>query len=339
MKKSLPRLALWLLSALSVVAPLACRAEKPAPNIPRMLQGSSVPAGPFTSVNSPEWKHTFTSKYADVNGIRLHYVTGGTGTPLILLHGYPQTWYGRRKVMPTLAQKYTLVVPDMRGLGDSSRPADGDYTKKTVADDVYKLCRSLGYTSVDIAGQDMGAPVAYAFAASHPDYAKHLVVIEGGAIPGFGLEDLENPAKGGSWHFGFFATPEFPELLTKGHEREFLTRFAFRGRFVYQKAAMTDADIAEYEKPYLRPGGMVAGFGCYRAFAQDAKDNQILNATKLAIPVLTVGADKSFGDTSEAVRRYANNARSVVVKDCGHFVYDEQPDELARQMLAFLSAS
>lgn len=296
----------------------------------------------FASISAqaqiPEADHfnrIFHHHFTMVNGIRLHYVMGGSGEAVVLLHGYPQTWYGWRKVMPLLAQKYTVIVPDMRGLGQSSRPQDGDYTKKSVADDIYKLAQQLHLSRLYLAGQDMGGPVAYAFAARHPEMVIKMAAIDTG-IPGFGLEAAMNPAQGGSWHFGFFAAPEFPEMLTKGREKAFLTKFAFRSQYVYQKSAFTEADIDEYLRSYIAPGGMTAGFGYYRAFAQDARDNRDLGKSKLTLPVLAVGGDHGLGDfTLRNMKQCAENVQGVIIRECGHFVYDEQPEQLARKMLEF----
>jgi pimeloyl-ACP methyl ester carboxylesterase len=295
--------------------------------------------GRFQSVNAAPNRSSssaFNHEFVEVNDIRLHYVRAGKGTPIVLLHGYPQTWYGWRKVIPLLAQNYTVIVPDMRGLGQSSRPADGDYTKKNVAVDIYQLMQRLGYARFAVAGQDMGGPVAYALAARYPEAITSLVAIDTG-IPNFGLEAAMNPAEGGSWHFGFFATPTFPEMLTRGREVEFLTQFAFRSPYVYQQAAVTDADIAEYLRSYSTPEGMSAGFGYYRAFAQDRLDNQAFSR-KLTLPVLAIGGEHGLGEfTAVNLRNAAENVKSAIIKDCGHFVYDEQPEALANEILTFLA--
>jgi pimeloyl-ACP methyl ester carboxylesterase len=278
----------------------------------------------------------FSHRFVTVNGVRLHYVIGGQGDAIVLLHGYPETWYDWRKIMPALAQHYTVIAPDMRGLGESSIPADGDYTKKTVADDIYKLVQSLGMRRVFLVAQDMGAPVALDYAALHPDDVRDLIFIDSG-IPGFGLEKAMDPAHGGAWHFGFFAAPEFPEMLTSGRENEFLTAFAYRSHFVYQKAAFTDADISEYVRHYTKPGGMTAGFGYYRAFAQDAKDNQeLLGKTKLTLPILAVGGEHGLGDFGEKnLNETATNVTGLIIKDSGHFVNEEQPQPLAQAIITF----
>ena len=272
---------------------------------------------------------TFTHKSTTVNGVTLHYVIGGKGEPIILFHGYPETWYDWRKIMPALSRQYTVIAPDMRGLGDSSRPADGDYTKKSVADDIYQLVQRLGYKQVYLVAQDMGGPVAIAYAAAHPDTVRKMVIVES-SIPGYGLEEAMDTAHGGSWHFGLFADTETALLLTKGREREFFTQWAFRGKYVVDKTVFTEADIKEYVGHYAAPGGMAAGFGYYHAFAQDAKDNAILFAqTKLPFPILAVGADHSFGDaTLKSVQSIGTNVRGVIMKDCGHFVNEEKPAEL-----------
>ena len=281
---------------------------------------------------------TFTHKTMTVNGLRLHYVVGGQGDPVVLLHGYPETWYDWRKVMPVLARHYTVIVPDMRGLGDSSRPADGDYTKKSVADDLYKLVQNLGYKQVFLAAQDMGGPVAVAFAGIHPETVRRAVIVESG-IPGFGIESAMDTAHGGSWHFGLFADTETALLLTKGHEKEFFTRWAFRGNYVVDKTVFTDADINEYVKHYTAPGGMAAGFGYYRAFAQDAKDNAALFAqAKITCPVLAVGGDHAFRDTTlKNMQNVCTDVRGVMVENCGHFVNEEKPAELSRLITDFFA--
>ncbi|HEY0759497.1 MAG TPA: alpha/beta hydrolase [Acidisarcina sp.] len=278
------------------------------------------------------------SATAVVNGIHVHYVLAGHGPLVVLLHGYPESWYDWRKIIPKLAGSYTVLAPDMRGLGDSSRPADGDYTKKAVAEDIYQLVLKLGYKQAFMAGQDMGGPVVIAYAAAHPEAVKKVVFIESG-VPGEGLEAAMDTAHGGSWHFGFFATPEIPEMLIRGREREFYTAWAFRGPFVQHKDVFTDAVIGEYVRHQAAPGGLTAGFGYYRAFAQDAKDNAVTFASKrLSMPVLAVGADKSFGEfTAKNARNVATNVEAVMIEDCGHFVNEEQPDKLAEAMLAFFA--
>ncbi len=161
--------------------------------------------------------------------------------------------------------------------------------------------------------------------------------IESG-VPGEGLEEAMDTAHGGSWHFGFFASPDIPEMLTRGREKEFFTAWAFQGEFVRHKEAFPPNVIAEYVRHYSAPGGMTAGFGYYRAFVQDAKDNTVIfSKSKLMMPVLAVGADHSFGEfTAKNARNVATHVESVIIEDCGHFVDEEQPEALAKVLLAFL---
>lgn len=276
----------------------------------------------------------FAHQTADVNGVQLHYVQGGSGTPIVLLHGYPETWYAWRKVMPALIDRYTVIAPDMRGLGESSRPTQG-YDKKTVAEDIHQLVEKLGFQQIALVSADMGGPVAYAYAAMYPEEVSHFVLLESG-IPGFGLERLMDVAHGGSWHFGFFMARNFPEMLTAGREREFLTAFAYQGS-TYIKDAIGEADIDEYLRHYASPGGMTAGFEYYRAFPQDAQDNQELGKKKLTMPVLALDAEHGYGGNIATMETVATNVQGAVVPNSGHWVAEEQPQYLVNQILEFLS--
>lgn len=276
----------------------------------------------------------FAHQTADVNGVQLHYVQGGSGTPIVLLHGYPETWYAWRKVMPALSDRYTVIAPDMRGLGESSRPTQG-YNKKTVAEDIHQLVEKLGFQQIALVSADMGGPVAYAYAAMYPEEVSHFVLLESG-IPGFGLERLMDVTHGGSWHFGFFMARNFPEMLTAGREREFLTAFAYQGS-TYIKDAIAEADIDEYLRHYASPGGMTAGFEYYRAFPQDAQDNQELGKKKLTMPVLALDAEHGYGGNIATMETVATNVQGAVVPNSGHWVAEEQPQYLVNQILEFLS--
>ncbi len=276
----------------------------------------------------------FAHQTADVNGVQLHYVQGGSGTPIVLLHGYPETWYAWRKVMPALSARYTVIAPDMRGLGESSRPTQG-YDKKTVAEDIHQLVEKLGFQQIALVSADMGGPVAYAYAAMYPEEVSHFVLLESG-IPGFGLERLMDVTHGGSWHFGFFMARNFPEMLTAGREREFLTAFAYQGS-TYIKDAIAEADMDEYLRHYASPGGMTAGFEYYRAFPQDAQDNQELGKKKLRMPVLALDAEHGYGGNIATMETVATNVQGAVVPNSGHWVAEEQPQYLVNQIIEFLN--
>src|SRR3712207_89726 len=222
---------------------------------------------------------TFSHHMATVNGIQMHYVIGGQGEPVVLLHGWPETWYAWRHVMPALAKNYTVIAPDLRGLGDSSKPPTG-YDGKTLAEDIHQLVTQLGFKTIFLVGHDIGTQVAYSYAAAHPTEVKSLAVMEL-TIPGF-----VPPGRMPLWWVIFHQTPDVPEALVQGKEMMYLSWF-FQN-LAYNPAAITQADINEYVTHYSAPGGMRAGFEHYRAFPQDAIQNQNYSKTKLTMPVLAL---------------------------------------------------
>ena len=198
---------------------------------------------------------TFSHHMASVNGIQLHYVIGGHGDPIVLLHGWPETWYAWHKVMPALAKNYTVIAPDLRGLGDSSKPPTG-YDGKTVAEDIHQLVTQLGFKTIFLVGHDIGTQVAYSYAAAHPNETKRLVILD---VPIAGIGPEENIT--GLWWAQFHNVRDIPEMLVAGHEREYLTWF-YRN-YSYNPDAITEEDIEEYVSHYSAPGGMRAGFEYY----------------------------------------------------------------------------
>jgi len=287
----------------------------------------------MTIAQPASFNQTFSHHTATVNDIQLHYVIGGKGAPVVLLHGYPETWYAWRKIMPTLAEHYTVIVPDLRGFGDSAKPVTG-YDKKTVAEDIHQLVRQLGHERIFLVAHDMGTPTAYAYAAAHPTEISRFIFIEGG-IPGFGLEDFMDVSRGGRWHFGFFMAPKIPELLTAGREREFLTEFTYRVD-VHNKTAISEADIDEYMRTFAAPDGMRPGFEHYRALLADGKYNRETFQEKLPMPILAVDGEKSFNGLSlQQLQKVAVNVRGSIIKDCGHFVAEDRPEELVAQIISF----
>lgn len=278
---------------------------------------------------------TFSHRTAQANGVKLHYVIGGKGDAVVLLHGYPETWYSWHKVMPALAANHTIIAVDLRGLGESEVTPSG-YDKRTVAEDVHQLLEGLNIKKFILVSHDWGGNVAYSLANAYPNTVSKLVIIEI-SIAGFGLEKAMNVAEGGSWHFGFFMS-EFAEKLTKGREREFLTDFAFKGKFVFNKNAFSQKDIDEYVRHYTKPGGMTAGFNYYRTALDDAKYNRANFKGKLQMPVLAIGGDKSFGEgVAASLKLVAENVESIVIKDSGHFISKEQPEELTKKLLTFFN--
>lgn len=283
---------------------------------------------------------TISHHHAELGEVMLHYVTAGSGPPVVLLHGWPQTWWEWRRVIPHLAARHTVIAPDLRGLGDSSRPLTG-YDKRTVANDVWLLLtEKLGLRSFGLVGHDWGGPTAFALASMHPEAVRKLSIIDV-VIPGDGGDFSEG---GRRWHHQFHITADLPEALVAGRERIYLDWFY--KTFAYYPDRITAADLDEYVRTYSAPGAMRAGFAYYRAIGQDARDNAALLATgfRLPMPVLAIGGAVSYphgrgrGESVEAsMRRVATSVRGVVVPEAGHFVPEEQPEVVARLLLDFFA--
>jgi pimeloyl-ACP methyl ester carboxylesterase len=280
---------------------------------------------------------TFSHHTASVNGIQLHYVMGGKGDPVVLLHGWPETWYGWHKIMPALAKNFTVIAPDLRGLGDSSKPPTG-YDGKTIAEDIHQLVTQLGFKTIYLVGHDIGTQVAYSYAAAHPTDVDKLAVMEL-PIPGFTPPKLE----GKIWWFIFHQTPGVPELLVEGKEKEYLS--GFYHNLAYNPAAITQADIDEYVNHYSAPDGMRAGFEYYRAFPEDAAQNMNYSKTNLTMPVLAMGSGylPVFGGniTMQSVvygmKMLAPNVTGITVPNSGHWIPEENPKFVIEQLTKFFN--
>jgi pimeloyl-ACP methyl ester carboxylesterase len=282
---------------------------------------------------------TFSHHMAIVNGIQLHYVMGGQGDPVVLLHGWPQTWYAWHKVMPALARNYTVIAPDLRGLGDSSKPVTG-YDGNTTAEDIYQLLTQLNLDGkIYLVGHDVGAQTAYSYTAIHPNNVSKLVIMDF-IFPGFYPPNLEGVC---CWWFSFHQTRDIPELLTAGNEREYLSWY-YRG-LSYNPEAITEADIDTYVSSYSAPGGMRAGFEYYRVFPINEEQNKALSETKLQIPVLALagdiypalGGDAPGNFALESTQDLAENIKGVIVPLSGHYMPEEQPQFVVEQLTKFFS--
>ena len=277
-----------------------------------------------------------THHYFDAGDVTLHYVLAGKGDPLLLLHGWPQSWYCWHKVMPALAEHFSLIAPDLRGLGDSSRPQDG-YDKATIAEDIRKLVHDhLKLDAYHLMAHDWGGPVAFALAATYPEHVRKLVMLDT-AVPGDGSGTFSQ--HGRRWHHAFHRTADLPEALVAGREDIYLGWF-YRN-YGYQPGAITPADMQEYLRTYRQPGALRAGFSYYRALQQDVAHNESLleKNGKLTMPVLALGGGKSFGrgiETLESLQRVSEDVRGGVIDDCGHWMQEEQPELVVEQVLAFL---
>jgi pimeloyl-ACP methyl ester carboxylesterase len=287
---------------------------------------------------------TFSHHMAVVNGVQIHYVIGGHGAPVVLLHGWPETWYEWRHEMPALAKNYTVIVPDLRGLGDSSKPLTG-YDGKTVAEDIHQLVAKLGFKTIFLVGHDLGTQIAYSYAAAHTTEVKRLVVMEITAIPGFAPPVGPVSVRMPTWWSLFHQVPDMPEALVQGKELLYLSWFYHN--LAYNPAAFTQADINEFVSHYSAPGGMRAGFQYYRAFPQDAIENQNYSKTKLTMPVLALAASyyPAFGGNISmpgllyAMKILAQDVKAVIVPNSGHWVPEEQPQFVIKQLANFFAGS
>ncbi|WP_234820564.1 alpha/beta fold hydrolase [Mycolicibacterium goodii] len=268
--------------------------------------------------------------------IKLHYVTAGTGDPLVLLHGWPQTWYAWRKLIPLLSDEFTVIAPDLRGCGDTSKPADG-YDKKTVARDIRRLVEILGDAPVHIVGHDIGAAVGYAYAAQWPEHTRTMTFIES-SLPAFGQEELMDVAKGGSWHFGFNMAGDITEDLVRGRERLLIEYWMRRTTVgVVDPTSAEPHALDQYARAMAQPGGLRGSFAHYRALPQDRADNRELGRTKLTMPVLAVEGRRGQGGHSiSTMRKVAADVKTAVIDRAGHYPAEENPAELANVLLDFL---
>jgi pimeloyl-ACP methyl ester carboxylesterase len=277
---------------------------------------------------------TFTHHMASVNGIQMHYVIGGQGDPLVLLHGWPETWYTWRHVMPALAKNYTVIAPDLRGLGDSSKPLTG-YDGKTLAEDIHQLVTQLGFRTIFLVGHDIGTQVAYSYAAEHPTEVEKLAVMDF-TFPGFAPPGITP-----RWWFFFHQTPDVPEALVEGKEMEYLSWFY--QNLAYNPSAITQEDINEYVSRYSAPGGMRAGFEYYRAFQENVMQNQNYSQTMLPMPVLALGAayipvlggNITMPTIVYGMQQLAENVQGIRVPNSGHFIAEEQPQFVINQLSNF----
>ena len=277
----------------------------------------------------------FTHHHATARNIKIHYVEGGSGDPVLLVPGWPQSWYAWRHVMPALAERYRVIAIDPPGLGDSGRPAA--YDTAAIATYIDALLDTLELERVDFIGHDIGAWIGYAYAVRHPAKVRRLALIDA-AIPGIAPADafaLTPERINKTWHFSFNALPGLPEALVAGRERLYLA-WLFNARST-NKAAIDDAAIAEYTRVYSTPGAMSSGFAYYRAILESIAQNKETAVIKLSMPVLAVGGAQWMGPMMETmVAPVAPDLRVEVVANSGHFVPEEAPEALCRIVQKFL---
>ena len=303
------------------------------------MSSTSIPEGRGSVTGAPDLPPGFTgifsSRYVDTGEVRLHAVTGGDGPPLLLVHGWPESWYAWRKVMPALARDFSVVAVDQRGMGLSDKPAGG-YDTRTLANDLAGLMDALGHERFAVVGHDTGFAVSYALAADHPGRVARAALLEipgspGAApsppvfVPGFINDRL--------WHLPFNRIEGLNEQLVTGNERAF-----FGWEFDAAAKKLPDEVIDHYVDGLSNPDSLRSSFGFYRALDATLAQDAERKTTRLPMPVLGIGGAMSFGDhVGEALQPVADDLQSVVIPDTGHFLAEESPEELLAALTPFLA--
>ncbi|MFI5780117.1 alpha/beta fold hydrolase [Nocardia sp. NPDC051570] len=284
----------------------------------------------------------FVSGYADVNGVRLHHVTGGAGEPLILLGGWPQTWWQFRKVLPALARHFRVTAVDLRGMGGSQKPESG-YDKKTMARDIHELIGHLGHESAFVAGHDIGASLAYHLAANFPRSVRRLVTMDLGVpveswlrIPMLPATDEQQAAlvhgKGGyPWWFAFNQLYELPEQLLADRFR--LVIDWLYGHMLRDQSSVDEQARRVYAAAYDRPDAIRAGNGWYRTMRQDIAD--LATYAPVTLPILTLAGEESYAQLREQMADRGTDVQVVVVEGSGHYIAEERPAAVVDALVRF----
>ena len=280
----------------------------------------------------------FRDQFADVNGITMHYVIGGQGDPIVLVHGWPQTWYEWNRIMPELAENYTVIVPDLRGGGLSDKPAAGEngYTKSLLAEDLHQLVQQLGYSSIKLVGHDIGGMASYAYASLYPDEVEKLVIMD---VPLPGIEPYwttisQNPR---AWHFAFHQEEGAVDAVI-GNEEAYITDF-IEGQ-AYNFEAFTEQELDVFVAAYTGRKALRGGFEWYRGFPTDIEENQQFSQTLLTMPVLGMGGEFSAGPIiGPMINLIADSTQtqSVVLPETGHWLVEEQPEAVLEALLQFFT--
>ncbi|MFR0359413.1 alpha/beta fold hydrolase [Streptomyces sediminimaris] len=299
-----------------------------------------VPEGSGAASHAPGlpagFTDTFTSRYIDTGTVRLHAVIGGDGPPLLLVAGWPQTWYAWRLVMPALAQDFQVSAVDPRGVGLSDKPEDG-YDTGTLAGDMAALMTALGHERFAMVGHDVGMWTAYALAADHPDRLERLAVAEA-AIPGLSPSPplfAGHEANTRLWHFGFNRLGELNEQLVRGREHLY-----FGGQFASKAARRLPDEVVRHYVDTLAsdPDALHASFAFYRALDTTIAQNEQRKKKPLALPVLAIAGEANSGDlVANTMKLAATDVESLVIPDCGHYPAEEAPEAMADALLRFLA--
>jgi pimeloyl-ACP methyl ester carboxylesterase len=341
-RRAFLRSAAIALAATPFVVTNSTHAQSVSVNSKGVLMASSssaTPQGPGSVSGAPNlpdgFASTFISQFVDTREVRLHAVVGGGGPPLLLIHGWPQTWYAWRMVMPTLARDFTVVAVDQRGRGLSDKPSDA-YDSATLANDMLALMNALGYQRFAVYGTDVGMPIAYALAADHPEQVDRLVVSEA-PLPGISPSPAWVPAAVNErlWHINFNRAAAVNEQLVSGREDIF-----FGNEFDVSAARKLPADTVKYYVDQLAadPAALRGSFAFYRALDETVAQNQQRVGQRLTLPVLAIGGEKSSGEgVGVTMRLAADDVQSVILAGSGHWVAEEAPDDLLAAVSPFLA--
>lgn len=279
---------------------------------------------------------TFESRFVDTGEVQLHAVVGGEGPALLLVHGWPETWYAWRHLMPSLARDFTVVAVDQRGIGLSDKPAGG-YDTGTQARDLIGLMDALGHDTFAVVGHDTGFAISYALAADHPERVERVALLEIPGSPGTVQAPplfLPAPLNDRLWHLGFNRIDGLNELLVAGREDAF-----YRWEFDAAAKPLDDETIGYYVRTLSNPDSLRGSFGWYRAIDETIAQDEERKNTPLTMPVMAIGGERSFGElVGNAVSAVAPHVQSVVIPDTGHFLAEESPEELLAALTPFLTA-
>jgi pimeloyl-ACP methyl ester carboxylesterase len=305
------------------------------------MSATPIPDGPGSVAGAPNlpdgFAETFTSRFVDIGDLRLHAVVGGEGPPLLLVHGWPQTWYAWRMLMPSLAHDFEVVAVDQRGIGLSDKPRDG-YDTRTLADDMVALMETLGHERFALYGTDVGMPIAYAVAADHPERVERLIVSEA-PLPGISPSPplfLPPPLNARLWHLAFNQLPaEVNEALVRGREDIF-----FGAEF--DASAGTNKLPDEVVRYYLDTlasdsDALRGSFEFYRAIPTTSAQNAERMTTRLAMPVLAIGGAESVGEAAAATMKLVADDVQGAVVPAAHWVAEQAPAELLEAVSEFLA--
>ena len=305
------------------------------------MTSPSTPQGPGSVSGAPNlpagFTDTFTSRYVETGELRLHAVTGGQGPPLLLIHGWPQTWYAWRMLMPALARDFSVIAVDQRGIGLSDKPQDG-YDTATLANDLVKLMGALGHQRFAVYGTDVGMPIAYAVAADHPDRVECLVVSEA-PMPGVSPSPplfLPPPLNAMLWHLAFNQLPTINEQLVTGREEIF-----FGAEF---DASAGTHKLPDYAVKYYidilaaDPDHLRGSFEFYRAIPTTAAQNEKRKTQRLTLPVLAIGGAESSGEgPGNTMKLVADNVQTMILTGSAHWVAEQAPEQLLAGLTTFLA--